>query len=201
VCGLAKPTAAEGPRLSASHTTIFVESPAALVIPRYETEADGLSTTHRLADFIILGEIISQELGEEPGRFLTLFQIIAHEQATKVIENNSFAQILIEYILSRKYMEGNGKAMTRWEIATTTFHIELVNFAKSKGYNISGIWDFPEDAVGLGIKLKKLKSTLVEIGINIEKKKGSTNNKWLIDVSTLDHNNKKNEDQVYNPIT
>jgi hypothetical protein len=177
------------------------------VIPRYETEADRLSTTHRLADFIILGEIISQELGEEPGRFLALFQNIAYEQATKVIENNSFAQILIEYILSRKYLDANRKAMTKWEIATTTFHTELVTFARNKGYNISGIWDFPEDAVGLGIKLRKLKSALVEIGINIEKIKGRTNNKWLIEVSASDDNNKKNEDQsedqqqqVYNPI-
>jgi hypothetical protein len=180
------------------------------VIPRYEREAERLSTTHRLADFIILGEIISQELGEEPDRFLALFQNIAYEQTTKVIENNSFAQILIEYIFSREYKDANGKAMRKWEIATTTFHTEVVDFAKSKYYNISGIWDFPTDAVGLGIKLNKLKSTLAEIGINIQRKKGSANNKWLIEVSTSDHNNKKNEDQsedhqqqqqVSNPIT
>jgi hypothetical protein len=163
------------------------------VISRYEIEADKLSTTHRLADFIILGELISQELGEKPGRFLTLFQNIAYEQTTKVIENNFFAQILIEYILSREYLDANRKAMTKWGIATTTFHTELVNFAKSKGYNISAIWGFPEDAVGLGIKLNRLKSTLVEIGIKIEKKKGRANSKWLIEVSTSD-NNKENED-------
>jgi hypothetical protein len=165
------------------------------VIPRYEIEADGLSTTHRLADFIILGEIISQELGEKPGRFLALFQNIAHEQTTKVIENNSFAQILIEYIRSRKYKDANGKDMTKWEIAATTFYIELVDFAKNKGYNILGIWDFPGDPVGLGIRLRKLKSSLVEFGIQIEKKKGRANSKWLIEVSTSDNNNKKNEDQ------
>src|SRR5215204_4960069 len=163
------------------------------VIPRYEIEADKSSTTHRLGDFIILGELISQELGEKPGRFLTLFQNVAYEQTTKVIENSSFAQILIEYILSREYLDANRKAMTKWGIATTTFHTELVNFAKSKGYNTSGVWDFPEDAVGLGIKLNKLKSTLVEIGIKIEKKKGRANSKWLIEVSTSD-NNKENED-------
>jgi hypothetical protein len=164
------------------------------VIQRYEIEADGLSTTHRLADFIILGEIISQELGEKPGRFLTLFQNIAHEQTTKVIENNSFAQILIEYIRSRKYVDANGKAMTKWEIAATTFHTELVDFAKNKGYNVMGIWDFPGDAVGLGIRLRKLKSSLTEFGIQIEKKKGRANSKWLIEVSTSDKNNKKNEE-------
>src|SRR5215207_11043425 len=87
------------------------------VILRYEREADKLSTTHRLADFIILGEIISQELGEVPGRFLALFQNIAYEQTTKVIENNSFAQILIEYIHSREYVDSNRKTMTKWEIA------------------------------------------------------------------------------------
>lgn len=175
------------------------------VTSRYEREADRLSATHRLADFIILGEIISQELGEEPGRFLTLFQNIAHEQTTKVIENNSFAQILIEYIFSREYKDANGKAMTKWEIATTTFHIELVDFAKRRGYNISGIWDFPADAVGLGIRLNKLKSTLVEIGINIQRKKGSANNKWLIDISG--NNNRNEEDgaevqrqQQFSPI-
>jgi hypothetical protein len=180
------------------------------VIPRYEIEADRLSTTHRLADFIILGELISQELGEEPGRFLALFQDIAHEQTTKVIENSSFAQILIEYIRSREYVDANRNAMTKWEIGTTAFHTELVNFATSKGYNISGIWDFPKDAVGLGTRLNRLKSTLAEIGINIKRKKGSANNKWLIEVSKSDDNNKKNEDQsedhqqqqqVSNPIT
>jgi hypothetical protein len=180
------------------------------VIPRYEIEADRLSTTHRLADFIILGEIISQELGEEPERFLALFQDIAHEQTTKVIENSSFAQILIEYIRSREYVDANRNAMTKWEIGTTAFHTELVNFATSKGYNISGIWDFPKDAVGLGTRLNRLKSTLAEIGINIQRKKGSANNKWLIEVSKSDDNNKKNEDQsedhqqqqqVSNPIT
>jgi hypothetical protein len=180
------------------------------VIPRYEIEADRLSTTHRLADFIILGEIISQELGEEPERFLALFQDIAHEQTTKVIENSSFAQILIEYIHSREYVDANRNAMTKWEIGTTAFHTELVNFATSKGYNILGIWDFPKDAVGLGTRLNRLKSTLAEIGINIQRKKGSANNKWLIEVSKSDDNNKKNKDQsedhqqqqqVSNPIT
>jgi hypothetical protein len=58
-----------------------------------------------------------------------------------------------------------------------------------------GIWDFPGDPVGLGIRLRKLKSSLVEFGIQIEKKKGRANSKWLIEVSTSDNNNKKNEDQ------
>jgi hypothetical protein len=168
------------------------------VISRYEREADRLSTTHRLADFIILGEIISQELGEEPGRFLTLFQNIAHEQTTKVIENNSFAQILIEYILSRKYMDANKKPMTRWAIATTTFHTELVSFARAKGYDISRIWEFPDDAVGLGIKLNKLKSTLVEVGIKIERKKSRASSTWLIEVFASDNNNKMNGNQSEN---
>jgi post-segregation antitoxin (ccd killing protein) len=95
-------------------------------------------------------------------------------------------------------MDANKKPMTRWAIATTTFHTELVSFARAKGYDISRIWEFPDDAVGLGIKLNKLKSTLVEVGIKIERKKSRASSTWLIEVFASDNNNKMNGNQSEN---
>jgi hypothetical protein len=157
------------------------------VIPRYEKEvlhSNSIKTTHRLADFIILGEIIAQELGEKPGRFLEIFQnVVAQEQNAKAIENNSFAQILIEYILSRRYVDADGKPITKWHTTTTLLYSELVSFAKAKNYSVIGDWDFPHDPVGLGKKLTRLKSTLISMGIKIERKKDRANTKWVIEIN------------------
>jgi hypothetical protein len=46
---------------------------------------------------------------------------------------------------------------------------------KDWNYNISDDSDFPNNAVGLGIGPKKLRSTLLRIGIKIEKKKDRVN--------------------------
>jgi hypothetical protein len=56
---------------------------------------------------------------------------------------------LIEYILSTRYRDADGKPITKWHTTTTSLYAELVNFAKSKNYNITGDWDFPHDPVGL----------------------------------------------------
>jgi hypothetical protein len=160
------------------------------VIRRYETEKQDKKiqqTNHRLADFVILGEIIAQELGEKPGRFTEIFQdVVAEEQNTKAIENDSFAQILIEYIFSREYTDADRKPITKWETAPTSLHSELTNFARSKNYKIDGDWDFPHSPVALGKKFTKLKPALLQAGIRIERKEDRASTKWIIEI--LDSN-------------
>jgi hypothetical protein len=155
------------------------------VILRYEKEKydKKIQTTHRLADFAILGEIIAQELGEKTGRFMEIFQdVVAEEQNTKAIENDSFAQILIQYILSKEYTDADRKPITKWETIPTSLHSELVNFARSKNYSIDGDWDFPHSAVALGKKLTKLKLPLLQAGIKIERKEDRASSRWMIEI-------------------
>jgi hypothetical protein len=63
---------------------------------------------------------------------------------------------------------------------------------KGWNYNISDDWDFPNNAVGLGIRLKKLRSTLLRIGIKIEKKKDRANSKWIIEILKENNQDRKN---------
>jgi hypothetical protein len=166
-----------------------------LVIPRYQNDAYKICPVHRLTDFVVLGELIAQELGEKPGRFLKIFENITEEQSIRAIENNSFAQILIEHIFSREYKDTDGRPITKWETTTSNWNSELVNFAKSKSCNISDDWDFPNNAVGLGIRLNKLRSTLLRVGIKIEKKKDRANSKWIIEILKEDNDNRKKIDE------
>jgi hypothetical protein len=70
---------------------------------KYDEVKAQIKPNHRLADFVIWGEVISRVIGNKDNEFLEAWHQNTHQQNINVIQNNPFAGLLIDYILNHHY--------------------------------------------------------------------------------------------------
>lgn len=120
-------------------------------------------TSHRLADFILLCEAISQAIGQPEGRIIELFKRVEQEQAERSINNSSFASFFADYILN-KLQQG-----ADLEIQSSELFDGIKQHAAATNYDTFNDVDFPKNAIQLGKKIERLRPSLLKFNIDIRK--------------------------------
>ena len=69
----------------------------------YDEVKAQIKPNHRLADFVIWGEAISRAIGNKENVFLEAWRQNIQQQNVSVIQNNSFAGLLVDHILNYYY--------------------------------------------------------------------------------------------------
>jgi hypothetical protein len=127
----------------------------------YEEVAREVKSNHRLADFVIWGETIARVLGYRKGEFLEAWKLNSETQNLAVIHNNSFAILVIKYVLNKKPEK---------EFCVEPDHLlkELKTYAYEIGIDYHDDKQLPKNAVWLTRKLNMVKSDLIPAGITID---------------------------------
>lgn len=117
--------------------------------------------THRLADFLIWAEAISIALGNENGEFLKAWQLNVDCQGFMVIQNNSLAQLLLNYSFEHR-------DETEYLVEPQQLLNNLKSYANTKNIEYSDNKYLPNNEVWLTREINKISSDLRICGLIIE---------------------------------
>ncbi len=122
----------------------------------------------RLADFEVWGYCIGQALGEKGEEFSKQLRANRQIQNIQVINSNTVAMAVIEYI--ERYLENNSKDSDciKFEVSSTEFYEHVKKRAIDS--DLIGLRGFPANVPNFVKALKRLSPVLEEIGIKIETK-------------------------------
>jgi hypothetical protein len=144
----------------------------AKTLQKYEQVASEVKSNHRLADFVIWGEIISQVLGHDKGEFLNAWKLNTETQNLAVIHNNSLATLVIKYVF-------NKRSEMEFNIEPEDLLKELKDYADDIGIDYHNDRQLPRNAVWLTRKLNMIKSDLRTAGIIIDPIKSNERQIWI----------------------
>lgn len=131
-------------------------------LSKYDEVEAQIKPNHRLADFVFWGETISRVIGNQDNEFLEAWRKNTVQQNVSVIQNNSFAGLLIDYVLNYRLNE------TEFDIEPMTLFSELKKRALEKELNIShGNW-FPKSPEWISRKIQELKVNLKAADIQVD---------------------------------
>jgi hypothetical protein len=162
----------------------------AKTLQKYDQVAAATKSNHRLADFVIWGETISQVLGHHKGEFLKAWKLNAETQNLAVIHNNSLATLVIKYVF-------NKRPEMEFSIEPEDLLKELKDYADDIGIDYHNDRQLPRNAVWLTRKLNMIKSDLRTAGIIIDPIKSNERQIWIRKDSTYnkqEYMNKKEDD-------
>jgi hypothetical protein len=140
-------------------------------------------TSQRLSDFIVLGEAISQALGEPANRFMEMMNNLNNEQNERSIDNNLVVSSFVDYILNDLMLQHD----TMFTIHAKDLHSGLAQHYQNSGGNTHDPF-FPQNPIKLANRLTMFKAALQNNGISIEK--AGRDNKGMKYVITI---NKKTD--------
>jgi hypothetical protein len=162
---------------------IKAEIPKILVaktLQKYDQVASQVKSNHRLADFVIWGETISQVLGYGKGEFLKAWKLNAETQNLAVIHNNSLAILVIKYVF-------NKRPEKEFSIEPEDLLKELKIFADHIRIDYHNDKQLPRNAVWLTRKLNMIKSDLRTAGVIIDPIKSNERLIWIRKDSTYNY--------------
>lgn len=121
-----------------------------------------------MADFEVWGYCIGQALGDKGEEFSKQLRANRQIQNIQVINSNTVAMEVIEYI--ERYLENNlkGYDCIKFEISSTEFYEHVKKRAIDS--DLIGSRGFPANGPNFVKALKRLSPVLEEIGIKIETK-------------------------------
>lgn len=136
------------------------------VLRRYEKEHKTIKPNHRLADFVVWGEIISRELGYPPMEFLKAWKLNAETQSLTVIRNNSFASLFVRYAFN--VMPEKEFTLTPGELFTA-----LRKYAEDIGLDWYKDRSLPYNEVWVTRRLNEIVADLKIAGLYVNNTKGT----------------------------
>jgi hypothetical protein len=133
-------------------------------LKRYEEVAAQIKPNHRLADFVIWGELISRVIGNNENEFLNAWYQNVQQQNVTVVQNNTFAGLVIDYVFNFHYNQ------TEIQIEPMQLYLDLRNRAEDRKLDINRAKWFPQSPEWVTRKIQeiivdlKAADILVEIG-------------------------------------
>ena len=102
----------------------------------YEEVARRIKPNHRLADFVLWGEVISRVIGNKENEFLNAWRQNVQQQNVTAVQNNPFAGLLTDYVFNFHYNQSEIK------IEPMQLHLDLRMRAEEKKLDYRAKW-FP----------------------------------------------------------
>ena len=132
-------------------------------LKRYEEVAAQVKPNHRLADFVIWGELISRVIGNKENEFLNAWYQNVQQQNVTVVQNNPFAGLVVDYVFNFHYNQ------TEIQIEPMQLYLDLKNRAEDRKLDTRAKW-FPQSPEWVTRKIQeiivdlKAADILVEVG-------------------------------------
>lgn len=95
-------------------------------LARYEEVERQVQPNHRLADFVIWGEVISRVIGNKNDGFLKAWLENIQQQNVTVVQNNPIVGLLVDYVFN--YHQGE----TEIKIGPSQLYLDLREYTKKK---------------------------------------------------------------------
>jgi hypothetical protein len=140
---------------------------------KYDEVKAQIKPNHRLADFVIWGEVISRVIGNKDNEFLEAWHQNTHQQNINVIQNNPFAGLLIDYILNHHYN------LIEFQMEPMQLFTELKTRAMEKQIDIIHARWFPQNAEWMSRRIKALTEDLKAANILVETDIQKDSKRWI----------------------
>jgi hypothetical protein len=142
-------------------------------LERYDEIERQIKPNHRLADFVIWGEVISRVIGNKDNEFLDAWYQNIRQQNISVVQNNPFAGLVVDYVFNFHYDQ------TEIKIGPMQLHSDLKNRAEEKKLDVRyGHW-FPQTPEWVARKIRAIKVDLKAADILVEEDR-TYNQRWII---------------------
>ena len=150
-------------------------------LERYDEVERQIKPNHRLADFVIWGEVISRVIGNRDNEFLEAWHQNIQQQNINVVQNNSFAGLLIDYVFNYHYDQ------TEIQIKLMQLYLDLRQRSDEKKLDINRAQWFPQSPEWMTRKIQGLTEDLKAANILVEVRRTS-NRRWIRFKKILAHN-------------
>jgi predicted Zn-dependent protease with MMP-like domain len=141
-------------------------------LKRYDEVERQIRPNHRLADFVIWGETISRVMGNKHNEFLQAWYQNTQQQNINVVQNDLFAELLIDFIL-------NHCQENEFRIEPQHLLINLKNHAETVGIRHDRVKWFPQSAVWVSRKIKTLIKDLKVANILVDPDMRKDQKRWI----------------------
>lgn len=142
-------------------------------LKRYEEVERQIKPNHRLADFVIWGELISRVIGNKENEFLDAWCQNVQQQRVTAIQNNPFAGLVIDYIWNFHCGQSEIK------IEPTQLYLDLKTRAEDKKLLDYGTKWFPGSPEWMTRKIQEIKADLKAANISVKLDRDG-NRRWII---------------------
>ncbi len=132
-----------------------------------------IKPNHRLADFVILGEVISRAVGNKPEAFLKAWHQNVEQQNISVIQNNSFAGLLVDHIFNYYYDQ------IEFQIEPNQLFSDIKQRAKERNIDIGHNRLFPQTPEWMSRKIREVKEDLKAAGILVDPDIRHHQKRWI----------------------
>jgi hypothetical protein len=150
-------------------------------LERYDEVERQIKPNHRLADFVIWGEVISRVIGNKDNEFLEAWHQNIQQQNINVVQNNPFAGLLIDYVFNYHYDQ------TEIRIEPMQLYLDLRKRSDEKKLDINRAQWFPQSPEWMTRKIQGLTEDLKAANILVEIGRTS-NRRWIRFKKILAHN-------------
>ncbi len=150
-------------------------------LQRYGEIERQIKPNHRLADFVIWGEVISRVIGNKDNEFLKAWYQNVQQQNINVVQNNPFAGLVIDYVLNFHYNQ------TEFQIEPMQLYLDLRNRSDERKLDINRAQWFPQSPEWMTRKIQGLTEDLKAANILVEVGRTS-NRRWIRFKKILTHN-------------
>ena len=140
-------------------------------LKRYEELSRQIEPNHRLADFVIWGEVISRVIGNKENEFLNAWRQNVQQQNVTAVQNNPFAGLLTDYVFNFHYNQPEIK------IEPMQLHLDLRMRAEEKKLDYRAKW-FPANPEWMTRKIQEIKTDLKAANISVELHRDA-NKRWI----------------------
>ncbi len=142
-------------------------------LAKYDEVKAQIKPNHRLADFVIWGEVISRVIGNKDNEFLEAWHQNTHQQIVNVIQNNPFAGLLIDYVFN--YHADS----IEFQLEPMQVFSELKTRAAEKQIDIIHTRWFPQNAEWMSRRIKLLKEDLKAENILVDTEIRKDSRRWI----------------------
>lgn len=139
---------------------------------KYDDIARQIKPNHRLADFVIWGELISRVIGNKENEFLDAWHQNVQQQNVTVVQNNTFAGLVVDYVFNFHYNQ------TEIQIEPMQLYLDLRNQAEDKKLDINRAKWFPQSPEWVTRKIQEIIVDLKAADISVEVGRDS-NRRWI----------------------
>jgi hypothetical protein len=159
-------------RKSVPDTLAYIFDILVKCLERYDEVEKYVKPNHRLADFVIWGEVISRVIGNKDNEFLEAWYQNVQQQNINVVQNDPFAELLIDFILNHCYQN-------EFHMTPQDLFINLKNHAESIGIRHDRVKWFPQSPVWISRKIKTLIKDLKVANILVDPDVRKDQKRWI----------------------
>lgn len=139
----------------------------------YDELKNQIEPNHRLADFVIWGEVISRAIGNDADEFLKAWLQNIQQQNISVIQNSSFVGLLVD-LLFNHYREN-----IEFMIEPATLFKDLKEYANNKKIDYNHDHTLPQNPASMSRKIREHTENLKAAGVQVDPDIRKEQKRWI----------------------